>query len=80
MHNAVFGPAFKDRIVDQGRRRGMQFPYWLELNSKRFFPEHTASKGILGPHQHYASIAREVRNPSFEMAPKRACGERHTWP
>ena len=47
MRNVVSGPSFKDRIVDQGRGRGMQFHYWLEVHSKRCFPEHTASKAIV---------------------------------
>ena len=37
-HNIFFGPAFKDRILLKGRRRGMQFPYWVEVYSNRFFP------------------------------------------
>ena len=76
MHSVIFGPCFKDRIVDQGRRRGMQFPYWLEVYSRKYFPHHLPSRGILGPHQHYANIAREVRNPQFELAPKRAFVQR----
>ena len=30
-HSVVLCQAFKDRILAQGRRRGMQFPYWLEV-------------------------------------------------
>ena len=37
-HSVVFGSAYKDRILSQGRRRGMQFPYWLEVSAKRYFP------------------------------------------
>ena len=37
-HSVVFTAAFKDRILAQGRRRGMQIPYWLEVLTKRFFP------------------------------------------
>ena len=33
-HNVIFGPAHKDLIRVKGRRRGMQFPYWLEATSK----------------------------------------------
>ena len=31
-HSVVFCAWHKDRILSQGRRRGMQFPYWIELN------------------------------------------------
>ena len=37
-HSVVFCSAFKDRILAQGRRRGMQFPYWLEVVSKQYYP------------------------------------------
>ena len=53
MHNVVFASAFKDRILTTGRRRGMQFPYWIEVYSRRFFPHHPPASGILGPHCHY---------------------------
>ena len=76
MHNVVFASAFKDRILTTGRRRGMQFPYWIEVYSRRFFPHHPPSSGILGPHCHYGKIAREVRSPQFELAPKRAFVQR----
>ena len=76
MHNVVFASAFKDRILTAGRRRGMQFPYWIEVYSRRFFPHHPPSSGILGPHCHYGKIAREVRSPQFELAPKRAFVQR----
>ena len=69
-HNVVFGPAFKDRILLKGRRRGMQFPYWVEVYSTKFLPhikpDHTAN-----PHSRYLKIAKLVRSPSFELAPKR---------
>ena len=72
-HNVIFGPAYKDLIRVKGRRRGMQFPYWLEVTSNRHFPDlkpdHAA--GILGPHQFYAKIAGFVQSPTFELAPKR---------
>ena len=51
-HTVVFCSAHRDRILAQGRRRGMQFPYWLEVISKRYFPnlfhsDHTALGPIL---------------------------------
>ena len=80
-HNVIFGPAFKDRILLKflkGRRRGMQFPYWVEVYSSGFFPQvkpdHTAN-----PNSRYLKIAKLVRSPSFEMAPKRPFTER-AWP
>ena len=72
-HSVVFGSAFKDRILSQGRRRGMQFPYWIEVMCKRYFPkefaqDHTA----LGPHFKYSVISKLMREPFFGLAPKRA--------
>ena len=63
-HSVVFGSAYRDRILSQGRRRGMQFPYWIEVMCKRYFPrefgeDHTA----LGPHFKYSQIAKLMRNP-----------------
>ena len=54
-HTVFFCSAYRDGILAQGRRRGMHFPYWLEVMSKRYFPDlsntnHTA----LGPHFKYA--------------------------
>ena len=76
-HAVVFGPNHKDRILLKGRRRGMQFPYWVEVYSKRFFPnlkpEHTFQ------HQYYDNIQKALRDPSFVLAPKRAWSER-AWP
>ena len=76
-HAVVFGPNHKDRILLKGRRRGMQSPYWVEVYSKRFFPnlkpEHTSN------HQYYENIQKAVRDPSFVLAPKRAWSER-AWP
>ena len=49
-HNVVFCAGLKDRIFTQGRRRGMQFPYWIEVMIKRYYPDlsnHNA--GIQGP-------------------------------
>ena len=34
----AFNTAHKDRIFNQGRRRGMQFPYWVEVMTKQYFP------------------------------------------
>ena len=77
-HNVIFGPAFKDRILLKGRRRGIKFPYWVEVYSNRFFPDikpdHTAN-----PHGRYLKIAKLARSRSFELAPKRAFAER-AWP
>ena len=72
IHNVVFCAGYKDRILTQGRRRGMQFPYWIEVMVKRYHPElsdHTA--GVLGPHFRYTQMKRSLLNP-LEMAPKRA--------
>ena len=78
LYTVVFAPPYKDRILNTGRRRGMQFPYWLEVITKRNYPElwkpdHPAAR----PPQHkYVVISRELRKSSFEMAPKRARTER----
>ena len=72
-HSSIFCSAFKDRIVTRGRRRGMQFPYWIDVTTRRHFPEitdHTAASP--NPHERYRVIARLVRDPSFEPAPKHA--------
>ena len=58
----------------------MQFPYWTEVMSQWYFPDHTASRGILGPHSHYADIAKLVRSSSFELAPKSAMQQKRTEP
>ena len=73
-HNVVFSPAFKDRIVVTGRRRGMKMPYWIETTTQRHYPNHwnqNPGKGILGPHVVYAFINRDLKS-SLERAPKRA--------
>ena len=70
-YNVVLNSPYKNRILNQGRRRGMQFPYWTEVMSHWYFPDHTASRGILGPHSPNADIAKLVRSSSFELAPKR---------
>ena len=81
-HSVVFTAAFKDRILAQGRRRGMQIPYWLEVLTKRFYPQywdpdHTARTRTLGPHFKYVEIARIIReSDSSGRAPKRAATTR----
>ena len=72
LYNVVFCSGNKDRILAQGRRRGMQFPYWIEVMLKRYHPslsDHTA--GLYGPHFKYTLMKRALRNP-LELAPKRA--------
>ena len=70
-HSVVFCSAYKDRIVAQGRRRGMQFPYWLETTAKRFFPElWTKHLSNHSAHGIYLTIRDLLRKS--EMAPKRA--------
>ena len=72
-HSSIFCSAFKDRIVAQGRRRGMQFPYWIDTTTRRHFPQITDHTALSrNPHERYRTIARLVRDPSFEKAPKRA--------
>ena len=78
MHSVVFASSFKDRILYQGRRRGMQFPYWIEVQTKRLFPDcwnHTATP-LTGPHWKYVLVHRKLRKSSFELAPKHAHTER----
>ena len=78
MHSVVFASSFKDRILYQGRRRGMQFPYWIEVQTKRLFPDcwnHTATP-LTGPHWKYVLVHRKLRKSFFELAPKRARTER----
>ena len=50
-HSSIFCSAYKDRIVAQGRRRGMQFPFWIDTTIRRHVPQitdHTA----LSPNLH----------------------------
>ena len=79
-HSVVFNAAHKDRILNQGRRRGMQFPYWVEVMSKQYFPniwtspDHTAY-----PQSRYLAIARNMRDPAvLGKTPKRA--DSRAWP
>jgi len=83
MHNIVFCHPMKDRIQAQGRRKGMQFPYWIEVTSQRHFPEtwigdHTArsyaAKQLYGQNEQYVilgKLLKNLRDPA-EQAPKRA--------
>ena len=81
VHNVVFCTGFKDRIYTQGRRRGMQFPYWVETTLKRYQPglsDHTAG---IGHNDRYVQLYRILRSTP-EMAPKRARPNRkaRAWP
>ena len=76
--SVVFNAAYKDRIHNQGRRRGMQFPCWVEVVSKQYFPDiyHSPDHTAFGPSK-YASIVRVLRNPLLgrrQSAPTRAHG------
>ena len=71
-HNVLFGSVLRDRILLQGRRRGMQFPCWVEVYSTReCFPEISPDHHA-GPQNRYLNFGKLVRSPSVEMAPKRA--------
>ena len=72
-HSVVFGSAHKDRILSQGRRRGMQFPYWVEVVSRQYFPHicNSPDHPALGPHYKYAQVHKELRNPQLGKTPKR---------
>ena len=79
MHSVVFASCHKDRILYQGRRRGMQFPYWIEVTAKRYYPgllDHNARN----PHELYLKISRELRKPNLETAPKCARSRARTRP
>ena len=72
--SVVFASSFKDRILYQGKRRGMQFPCWIEVQTRHLFPDcwnHTATP-LKGPHCKYVLVHRKLRKSSFELAPKRA--------
>ena len=51
-------PAITDRMLHQGRRRGLQFCYWIEVccNARN-------------PHEIYLKTCRELRKPTLETAP-----------
>ena len=74
VHNVVFCSAFRDRIYTQGRRRGMQIPYWLESTTKRHYPEIWDAKdqtAVSGPNFKYVVLGRKLRQEKG-AAPKRA--------
>ena len=76
LHSVVFQVDFKDRVYSQGRRRGMQFPYWIETTTKHLYPhiwaDHAAhnARPNLGNTSNYAMLAREFRQKGA-LAPKR---------
>ena len=74
VYSVVFQEPYKDRIKQQGRRRGRQIAYWAETTARRHFKEiydHSASgHSIFGPHFKYALVARHLR--VLEPAPMRA--------
>ena len=79
-HSVVFNIAHKDRILNRGRRRGMQFPYWLEVCSKQYHtsiwysPVRTAY-----PQSKYELVARQLRDPAvLGKTPERA--DLRAWP
>ena len=36
IHHAIFATAYKDRIETEGHRRGMKFPYWIGITTRRY--------------------------------------------
>ena len=51
----------------------MQLPYWLEVCSRRYFPEEfRQDRYALGQKFKYAEIAKQLQKPDFGQAPKRA--------
>ena len=51
----------------------MQLPYWLEVCSRRYFPEEFRQDHYpLGQQFKYAEIAKQLQKPDFGQAPKRA--------
>lgn len=72
IHNVVFCSAYRDRILTQGRRRGMQIPYWLESTTKRHYPElWTNHNAASSPNFKYVVLARKLRLAEKGAAPKR---------
>ena len=73
----------KGRIQAQGRRKGVRFPYWVEVTTHRHFPsiwigDHTAgsyaAKQLYGQNEQYVILKKQLqslRDPA-EQAPKRA--------
>ena len=78
VHSVVFAAAHKDRIINQGRRRGMQFPYWVEVTAQQHYPDLCTSDHTsrANPHDKYTKTARAMREPEPESAPKRATHQR----
>ena len=83
LHSIVFCHPLKDRIQAQGRRKGMQFPYWIEVTTHRHFPsiwvgDHTArryaAKQIYGQNEQYVILRKTLKNlqDPAGQAPKRA--------
>ena len=80
-HSVVFWSAHKDRMQHQGRRKGMQFPYWMEVTTKSFFTEvWKTDHNARNPNQQYTTIYKILA----ESAPKRAqqvrAGHKQTMP
>ena len=58
-HSVVLCSSYKDRILFQGRRRGMQFPYWVEVTCKQYFPDlHLLGHSASDPHEKYYKMAQ----------------------
>ena len=78
-HSVVFNAAYKDRISNQGKRRGRPVPYWVEVMASQYFPEvyHSKDHTALGPSK-YASSVRQMQHTAFGQAPKSA--DTRAWP
>ena len=79
-HSVVLCSSYKDRILFQGRRRGMQFPYWVEVMCKQYFPDlHLLGHSASDPHEKYYKMAQMLRDPEvLGKTPKRA--DSRAWP
>ena len=65
IHHVIFANAYKDRIQTEGRRRGMKFPYWIEVRTQRYFPQHWSAnpgRGIFGPNVVYGRVNRDLKH------------------
>ena len=71
IRSVVFQGVYKDRIYTQGRRRGMQFPYWIEAVTKRLYPHIWAD--------HAAHIARPNLGNFFILCWHGSCGKKERW-
>ena len=61
-HSVVFSSAHTNRMLHQCRPRGMQFPYWLEVMSKQYFPATFAlDQHALGPRHKYALMTHSPK-------------------